>query len=301
MSTRLPYLIFIRLLTWMVLLARSSASKDAELLVRRHEVAVLPRTNPKPRLNRTDRAVFAAFARLLPPAVRRHRLVTPVTLLRWHHRLISKHWTYPHRQGRPPIDAALAAQIERMARQNPGWGYKRIQGEMLKVGYRVGASTIRRILKRLHIPPAPVRHTDVRWRRFLHAQASTMLACDFFHVGCAFTLRRTYVFFVIEVNTRYVHLLGTTANPDGPWTTQQALSLLADLGERTASFTCLVRDRAGQFTTAFDAALAKAQIEVVRNAPRCPQSERQRGTVYPYRQIRTHQPHADIRPSTGVI
>ncbi len=159
-----------------------------------------------------------------------------------------------------------------MARQNPGWGYQRIQGELLKVGERVGASTIRRILKQLRIPPASIRKTDLRWRQFLQAQASTMLACDFFHVDCAFALRRIYVFFVIEVHTRYVHILGATSNPDGPRTTQQARNLLADLAERAASFSCLVRDRAGQFTTAFDAVFADAGIELVRIPPRCPQA-----------------------------
>jgi putative transposase len=281
-STRLLCLFFTRLLAWTVLLARSSASKDAELLVLRHEVAVLRRANLKPQINWTDRAFFAAFTRVLPPAVRRHRLVTPATLLRWHRKLISKHWTYPHREGRPSIDAALAGLIELMARQNPGWGYRRIQGELLKVGHRVGASTIRRILKRLRIPPAPHRSTDLRWRQFLQAQASTMLACDFFHVDCAITLQRIYVFFVIEVDTRYVHMLGATSNPDGPWTTQQARNLLADLGDHAASFSYLVRDRAGQFTAAFDAVLADADFAVVRIPPRCP-----RANAYAERFVRT--------------
>jgi putative transposase len=283
-SFRLLYLIFVWVCGWLVLLGRSSASKDAELLVLRHEVAVLRRANPRPRLDWADRAVLAALIRLLPGRLRAHRLFTPGTVLRWHRRLVARKWTYPHRTGRPPVSAEVAALIGRLATENDGWGYKRIQGELLKLGYRVGASSIRRVLKALKIPPAPERRTDTTWRKFLHAQAATILAVDFFHVDCAVTLRRLHCFFVIEVGSRYVRILGVSANPDGPWTTQQIRNLLMDLGDRAAGFRFLVRDRAGQFTASFDAVLADAGIEAVKIPPPEPARECLR------EKVRAHRP-----------
>jgi hypothetical protein len=177
----LVYRLLTTVLAWLVLLARSSASKNAEILAPRQEVAVLRRTNPRPKTTWTDRPVLAALARILPRALRAHRIVTPGTLLRWHRRLIAAKWRQPRPPGRPPIPDELVALILRLARENRRWGVVRIQGELRRLGHRVAASTIRRILRSHRIPP-PAHH-DETWRTFLRAHASTLLATDFWSVN----------------------------------------------------------------------------------------------------------------------
>jgi putative transposase len=270
-ALRLVYLMLVRLLSWLALLTRSDAAKDVEILTLRHEVAVLRRTIVRPALTWPGRALLSALSRLLPAPLRRARLISPRTLLRWHHQLVAHRWTYRHRSpGRPRTPPPIRTLVLRMARENPRWGYRRIQGELVGLGHHVAASTVWKILKNAGLDPAP-RRAGPTWSQFLRGQAHAILAIDFAHIDTVF-LRRLYVLLVIEHDRRQVHLAGVTAHPTGDWVTQQARNLLMDLGERADRFRFLIRDRDSKFTTSFDAVFASADIRTIRTPIRAPRA-----------------------------
>jgi putative transposase len=235
-------------------LAASSAddgSKDIEILVLRHQLKVLRRQIGRPRLRPVDRALLAVAARALPRDRWASFMVTPQTLLRWHRELVKRKWTYrSKRTGRPPMDPEICELICRMAKQNSRWGCVRIQGELRGLGIRVGATTIRSLLRRSGLGPAP-RRSGPSWSEFLRAQAKGILACDFFMVETVF-LKTLYVLFFIEIGTRRVHVTGATTNPDGAFVTQQARNLAFDLDDATTQMRFLVRDRDQKFSRSFD-------------------------------------------------
>jgi putative transposase len=253
-----------RLLELVLLRRRSEREKEIEILLLRHQLRVLERQVARPTLTPGDRVLLAAFSRVLPRrAWKTSFLWTPATLLRWHRELVARRWTYPHRRpGRPPTRAEVRALVVRLARENPGWGYRRIQGELVGLGIKLAASTVWTILKEAGIEPAPQR-LEQNWSEFLRAQAASILECDFLTVDTLF-LKRFYVLFFIELATRRVHLAGITTNPDGRWVTQQARNLLMELGDDGIQPRLLVRDRDSKFTRDFDEVFRSEGIQVIK-------------------------------------
>ncbi len=271
MALRLLYLILLRILGWIALLMRSEASKNAEILVLRHQLAVLRRQVARPRPSWADRAVIAALSRLLPRALRGHLFVTPGTLLRWHSDLVKRRWAYTRRDpGRPPTRPTVPELVLRMAAENPHWGYRRIAGELTGLGRSAGASTVWAILKRAGIDPAP-RRSGPTWADCLRSQASEIFAVDFFHVDTVL-LQRLYCMVAMEISTRQVHLLGVTAQPTGGWAVQQARELLMVLDDRVDRVGFPIRDRDAKFTDAFDAVFASQAVRVLLTPVRAPRA-----------------------------
>jgi putative transposase len=279
--SKLAYLTLCRCIQLLALLARGDAAKDLEILVLRHQLAVLRRQSPRPRLGPGDRALLAAVSRVLPRSRWSCFFVTPETLLRWHRQLVKGAWTYPHRQtGRPPLDQEVQQLIVRLARENPRWGYQRIQGELLHLGVRLSATVIRTTLRRHGLDPAP-RRAAATWRAFLRQQAAGIVACDFFTVDTIW-LRRLYVLLFIELDTRRVHLTGVTTNPDGQWVTQQARNLLLVLGEQGRRARFVLHDRDAKFCRSFDDVFRSDGAEVLLTPVQAP-----RANAYAERWVRT--------------
>ena len=265
------YLLVRCLLGYLMVLTRHQVSKDAELLVLRHENVVLRRQIGRIRYEPGDRLWLSALSRLVPRRRRREVfMVTPATLLARQRRLAARKWDYTSRRrpGRPSTVAAIRKLVIQMATDNPAWGHRRVQGELVRLGHSIAASTVWQILHDAGIGPAP-RRTGPTWKEFLIAQARGILAVDFVHVDTVL-LRRIYALIVIEHGTRRVHLADITAHPDGSWTTQAARNVLMDLGQRATSVKFLIRDRASQFTSSFDAVFTAEGIRILASPPQAP-------------------------------
>jgi putative transposase len=241
------YLVVRNLFALLRLLPRPRRSKELEILVLRHELAILRRQAARPKLTRADRALLASLSRSLPRTAWSCFPVRPETLLRWHRQLVARRWTYAHRRpGRPPLERLLRELILRLADENPHWGYKRIVGEIKGLAIAVSATSVRKVLLEAGFQPAP-RRTHSSWRAFLRAQAASMLACDFLTVETAF-LQRIYVLFFISLATRRVEYVACSSNPDGRWVAQQARNLIMQLGDEQP-FRFLVHDRDTKLAT----------------------------------------------------
>jgi putative transposase len=264
------YVVLGRVLQLVALRFRSNAFKELEIVVLRHELAVLRRQVTRLELRPADRVLLAAASRLLPRTSWRSFVVTPTTLLRWHRRLVARRWTYPDRVGRPSISSEIRELVLRLARENPRWGHQHIVGELGGLGFAVSATTVRKLLKDAGFEPAGER-SGLSWRDFLRAQAHSMLAVGFFTVETV-CLQRLYVLFFVELGSRRVHLAGCTVNPSGTWITQQARQLTWRLAERSTPVRFLIRDRDSKFTRDFDTVFRSEGVEIVRTPVRAPKA-----------------------------
>jgi putative transposase len=249
---------------------RAHDERDVELLVLRHQVRVLQRQAKRPCLRRIDRMLLAAASRAMPRDLWSSFMVTPQTLLRWHRELVRRKWTH-HRgglPGRPPIDPESRDLIVRLGRENPRWGYQRIRGELHKLDIRVSATTVRTILLRHGLHPAP-RRTGPTWSEFLRSQAAGVLACDFFTVE-TITLRTLYVLVFIHLQTRRVFVSGATARPDSAWVTQQARNLA--IRDQPEGVRFLIHDRDAKFSGPFDEVFRADWIRVIRTPIQAPRA-----------------------------
>jgi len=256
-----------RLAVWLRLARREETWKTAEILILRHQLAVLQRAAAAPpELHWADRALLATLLSVIPKARRQglRLLVTPDTVLRWHRDIVRRRWaarSMRGKTGRPATRRNIRALVLRLARENPSWGYRRIHGELAGLGVRVPASTVWEILKKAGIDPAP-RRIGPAWSLFLRSQAEAILACDFFTADLL-DGTQAYVLAVIEHASRRIRILGVSLHPTGEWTAQQARNLLMDLGEQPHRVKFMIRDRGSNFTAAIDAVLADAGIRIV--------------------------------------
>jgi putative transposase len=263
------YLGLCRLFQLVVLLCRSERSKELEILLLGHELAILRRQPQRAPVRPVDRALLAALARALPRRAWTGLSVRPATLLRWHRQLVRRRWMYPHRRpGRPPLDRRVQELVVRLARENPSWGYKRIVGELRNVGISVSATSVRTILISEGLPPAP-RRDELSWRDFLRQHAATTLACDFFTVESAW-LKRIYVLFFLSLQSRRIEFVACTPNPTGAWVTQQARNLMMTVDERQQPLRFLIHDRDCKFSGGSDHVFQSEGITVIRTPIQAP-------------------------------
>src|ERR1022692_4482664 len=302
MCLRFVFLLITRGAAWLRLAQREETWKTAEILILRHQLAILQRRQPRrPKLNWADRALVATLLSVIPRA-RRHGLrllVTPDTIVRWHRDIVRRRWaarSMRGRTGRPSTRRNIKALIRRLARENPGWGYRRIRGELAGLGVKIAVSTVWEILKASGINPGR-RRSGPTWPQFPRSQAEAILACDFFTAGLPGG-SQAYVLAVIEHATRRIRILGVTLHPTGQWTAQQARNLLMDLGEQADRVRFMIRDCGPDFTAAFDAVLADAGIRALQH-PDAP-DERDHRTLDRRMPPRAPGPHPHLEHGPSV-